>query len=431
MTALAAYAVCTPGLEALVAEELAGLRLEVTGTEHGGVAFATDLVGLYRANLASRIATRILLRVATFRARTFPDLARATAELPWEQYLAPGAPVTVKAASRASRLYILKRIEATVAEAIAARVSTTPGKAPSPRALPLPPPEARGFSPAPSAKTPPPPVPLPWGGGGISPEGRQASSLPPGGGGMGRGGQEQVQIPAQQILVRLQNNQCTVSLDTSGELLHRRGYRLATAKAPLRETLACAVLTLCGWQPEMPLLDPLCGAGTFAIEAARWALGVPPGWDRTFAFQSWPAFDAEVWQAVRDEAAATRRTALPSPITASDRDPGAVRVARDNAARAGVADLVTVDPSDFFDLRPESHPGLVVVNAPYGRRVGHGDLRTLYRRLGRHLRDHYRGWHYGVLCGNATLARATGLASQRRLSLLHGGRHVPLLHGRL
>jgi putative N6-adenine-specific DNA methylase len=368
MTDLDAYAVCAPGLESLVADELAGLGLTVTGTEHGGVAFTTDLTGVYRANLCSRLATRILLRLATFRARSFPGLAGATADLPWESYLTPGTPVVVKAASRASRLYVLKRIAATVTEAITGRVG-------------------------PAATT--------------------------------------ADTPHQQVLVRLVHNQCTLSLDTSGELLHRRGYRLATAKAPLRETLACAVLSLCGWRPATPLLDPFCGAGTFAIEAARWGLDIPPGWDRTFACQSWPSCDRHGWEAVRDQAAAARRATLPSPITASDRDPGSVRMARDNAARAGVADLLTIEAGDFFDLRPDGPPGLVAINAPYGRRIRESDLRAVYRRLGHHLHDRYRGWRYALLCGNATLARATGLAPDRRHSLLHGGRRVPLLHGRL
>jgi len=141
---LDAYAVCAPGLEAIVADELAGLGLTVTGSERGGVALRTDLAGLYRANLGARIATRILLRLAAFRARTFPDLASRTADLPWEAYLARGATVAVKAASRASRLYILKRIAATVAAAIASRMGATPGETPIPNALPLPPPGGRG-----------------------------------------------------------------------------------------------------------------------------------------------------------------------------------------------------------------------------------------------------------------------------------------------
>jgi putative N6-adenine-specific DNA methylase len=397
-------------VEPPIAEELTRLGLDVTATEHGGVAFATDMAGIYRANLGSRMATRILLRLATFRARTFPDLAARTADLPWEHFLAPGTPVAVKAASRASRLYILKRIEATVAQAITRRIGARPHEMPDPRALPLPPPEGRGISPAPSRSTPPP---------------------PPGEGRGGGAGDNAAAHSAQQILVRLVNNRCTISLDTSGELLHRRGYRLATAKAPLRETLACAVLHLASWRPDMPLLDPFCGAGTFAIEAARCALAIPPGWDRTFAFQSWPSFDRHAWESLRDVAAAPRLLALPSPITASDRDPGAVRIARDNAARAGVADLITIDARDFFDLRPDGPPGLVVINAPYGRRIDHGDLRALYRRLGDNLRDHYHGWRYAVLCGNSTLARVTGLSPESHHSLHHGGRRVPLITGRL
>ena len=407
---LDAYAVCAPGLEAIVADELAGLGLTVTGSERGGVALRTDLAGLYRANLGARIATRILLRLAAFRARTFPDLASRTADLPWEAYLARGATVAVKAASRASRLYILKRIAATVAAAIASRMGATPGETPIPNALPLPPPGGRGKKPAPPRSTPPPPP------------------------GEGRGGGAHHGAAAphpQQILVRLVNNQCTISLDTSGELLHRRGYRLATAKAPLRETLACAVLALSGWQPDVPLLVPFCGAGTCAIEAARWALGIPPGWDRLFAFQSWPTFDRATWEALRDQAAAARRPTLPAPITASDRDPGAVRMAHANAVRAGIGDLVTIEPRDFFDLRPDTPPGLVVINPPYGRRIAPAGIRTLYRQIGTHLRAHFPAWRYAILCGSSSLARATGLAAGATHTLPHGGHPVTLITGTL
>jgi len=225
------------------------------------------------------------------------------------------------------------------------------------------------------------------------------------------------------------HNQCTISLDTSGELLHRRGYRLATAKAPLRETLACAVLALCGWHPDLPLVDPFCGAGTFAIETARWVLGIPPGWDRPFAFQSWPSFDRTAWETLRDGATASLRPTLPAPITCSDRDPGAVRIARENARRAGVDDCLPIVQRDFFDLRPHDPPGLVVINAPYGRRIVRGDLRTLHRRIGTHLRIHFPAWRYALLCGSPSLARATGLSVTQTHTLPHGGRPVTLITG--
>jgi len=429
MTDLDAYAVCAPGLEAIVAEELVGLGLTVTGTERGGVALRTDLAGLYRANLESRIATRILLRLATFRARTFPDLLKHTAALPWEAYLAAGTPVAVKTSSRASRLYILKRIEATVTEAIASRTGSPLADGANPPPLPVPPPQGgRRLNPRRSAKCLATDGRRKPGSTDLAPHPRSKFPLPSVGGGQGEGVPGS---PPQQVLVRLVNNQCTISLDTSGELLHRRGYRLATAKAPLRETLACAVLQLCGWSPDTPLIDPFCGAGTFAIEAARWALGIPPAWDRPFAFQAWPSLDRPAWESLRDEAAAARRTVLAAPITGSDHDPGAVRIARDNARRAGVADCLPIDQRDFFDLRPDGRPGLVVINAPYGRRIAPGNLRTLHRRLGAHLRTQFPAWRYALLCGSPSLARATGLPVTQTHTLPHGGRPVTLITGTL
>jgi len=236
--------------------------------------------------------------------------------------------------------------------------------------------------------------------------------------------------PPQLLFARLEANRCTLSLDASGELLHRRGHRLATAKAPLRESLACAVLDLAGWRPELPLLDPMCGAGTFAIEAARHALAIAPGAERPFAFQRWQTFDAALWARLSAAAAASRRTTLPAPIRATDLNPEAVAAARANAERAGVAEVVTIEERDLFDLIPAGPPGVVVLNPPYGRRIGSSDIAALYRRIGELLRDRFAGWRYAIVCGDPTLARATTLTGDRH-RLTHGGRQVTVLTGRL
>ena len=176
---------------------------------------------------------------------------------------------------------------------------------------------------------------------------------------------------AQEFVVRLFRDECTVSADASGELLHRRGYRLATAKAPLRETLAAAMLAGAGWNGAVPLLDPMCGSGTIPIEAALLARRIPPGLGRGFAFERWPGFDATVWERVR--AAARERIASHAavPLLGSDRDAGAVAAAAANAERAGVGHDVVWRRTAISGIEPPAAPGLVLSNPPYGARVGY------------------------------------------------------------
>lgn len=366
-------AVCAPGLEAVVARELRdlGLRTEASPKFGSGSAgFEGSVRDAQRANLLLRCADRVLVRLGEFRAATFPELAARAGRLPWERYLAPGRPVAFRVDSRRSRLYHEGAVAARLDAAVARRL----GK---------PPPAA------------------------------------------GRGDASDPAAP-QRVVVRLEEDRCAVSVDSSGELLHRRGYRLATAKAPLRETLACAALRASGWDAASPLLDPFCGSGTIAIEAALLARGIPPGRSRRFAFMDWPGFDAAAWgellAGVRDSSA----PAAPR-IMASDRDAGAVRAARANAARAGVADAVEFSCRAVSAVEPPPGPGWIVTNPPYGARLkGSGDLRDLYARFGEVLRSKCPGWRAAVFCADARLLRATGLEFDARLSTMNGGLRVRL-----
>lgn len=211
------------------------------------------------------------------------------------------------------------------------------------------------------------------------------------------------------IQARIDNNICTLSLNASGEPLHRRGWKQAVAKAPLRETLAALFLRQCGYRGTEPLVDPMCGSGTFPIEAAGLALGLGPGRLRRYAFEALPGFDPETFAALQDEARARRDTAVR--IYGFDRDPGAVRMSQENAARAGVAEQLEVRRQAVDVLvPPEPGPGLVMVNPPYGARIGDkGALRRLYRTLGQRLMGQFTGWRVGLVTSEDTLARATGL----------------------
>lgn len=234
------------------------------------------------------------------------------------------------------------------------------------------------------------------------------------------------------LKVRIEDDLCTISVDTSGESLHKRGHKEAVGKAPMRETLAALMLRACGYQGTEPVLDPMCGSGTFVIEAAEIALGLLPGRSRAFAFQLLASHDEAVWSRLR----ATTRL---SPATTglrlygSDRDAGAIRMSRDNAARAGVDIVTEFTNAAISDLvRPESAAGLVMVNPPYGARIGNKKLLyPLYAALGQKLLSEFRGWRVGLVTSEPSLAKATGLPfAPTGPAIPHGGLGVHLYQTR-
>jgi putative N6-adenine-specific DNA methylase len=367
---LACFAVAAPGLEPLVREELLALgaahRLDVDDPESGGVGFRTRLTGLYAANLHLRIASRVLVRIGGFRASTFHELERHARRLPWEQFVTPGHGVEFRVSARKSRLYHQGAVAERLMAAVAARV---PGTAT----------------------------------GGDSP---------------------------QEFIVRFFRDQCSVSADASGDLLHRRGYRLAAGKAPLRETLAAAMLVASGWDATVPLLDPMCGSGTIPIEAARLARRMAPGLDRRFAFERWQGFAAEAWEAVRGAARARVLPRTPSSIQGSDRDAGAVAAAAANAERAGVAGDIEWRRAAVSAIEPPPTPGWIVTNPPYGARVGDRErLRDLYAQLGNVARRRCPGWGVALLSAHAELERQTGLGLAPVFGTANGGIRVRLVRG--
>jgi putative N6-adenine-specific DNA methylase len=220
----------------------------------------------------------------------------------------------------------------------------------------------------------------------------------------------------------------TVSVDSSGELLHRRGWRQEIAHAPLRETLAAALLLLCEWNPATPLVDPMCGAGTLPLEACAIAMRLAPGLSRSFAFATWPTFDAARFAALHDEAEAARLPAPPAPIVGSDRSPAAITAATHNAERAGLTAHVTLAQSELDELQPPPGPGTVIMNPPYGRRLGDPRaLRSLYGAIGRALRARFAGWRAALLVSDARLVDAVGARITAEHPLSNGGLRVRLL----
>ena len=369
---LTCYAVAAPGLETLVADELRALaaryRLEPGDTEHGGVEFQSDLAGLYAANLHLRIASRVLVRIGSFHAAAFGELERHAKRLSWRDFVAPGRGVDFRVTSRKSRLYHQDAIAQRLEQAAAASVGEAAGDGPEP----------------------------------------------------------------QQFVVRLFRDQCTVSADTSGALLHRRGYRLATSKAPLRETLAAAMVAATGGGCAHPLVDPFCGSGTIPIEAALLARRIPPGLGRSFDCLTWPGFDPEAWRAVVEAAQAEMLPRAPAPILGSDRDAGAIQAATANAARAGVADDIEWRRAAVSAIAPPPGPGSVVTNPPYGVRVGERlRLRDLYAQLGHVVRRCCSGWTVAFLSSHVELEHQTRLDPLPLFTTDNGGIRVRLVQARV
>lgn len=372
------YAVVAPGLEPLAARELTALGLPPDGTEPGGVAFAADAAALATANLRLRTVSRVLVRAATFEARTFFELERHAGRVPWDRFVPAGGAVHFRVTSHKSKLYhqdaVAERLERAVLAGVPAVTAVRGAQAADDLEADL---------------TAPPPV--------------------------------------QRFVVRLLHDRCTVSADSSGALLHQRGYRQATAKAPLRETLAAALLVATEWDGRVPLLDPLCGSGTIPIEAALLARGIAPGLGRAFAFERWPSWDGAVGRQAREAAQALVLPRAPAPILGSDRDAGAIAAATANAARAGVAADINFRRSALSAVEPPDQPGLLLTNPPYGVRIGDRTrLRDLYAAIGRLAGGRFAAWQVALLSADPGLERATGLPLVTLLETTNGGIRVRL-----
>ena len=368
------FAVVAPGLEGVATREIEALPgISDLRAEAGGVEWSAAPLEGYRANLWLRIATRVLARVGTVEAREFGKLRRRAAGLRWDAFVAPGAAIALRASATRSRLYHTGAIEETAALAIADAV-----------------------------------------------KGAHLAG--------------EAEIPDVSVLIRGAEDRFTFSVDASGERLHRRGARVEIGEAPLRETLAAGLLALADWTPDLPLFDPMCGAGTIVIEAASQALDRAPGLDRAFALEAWPLFAAGAAAteaaALREEARARIRPVPPASIGGADRDARAIESARRNADRADLGPHVTFAARDVGDARPPvATPGLVIVNPPYGRRLGDARSALLaYRDLGRVLRAHFRGWRAAIVVPRA-LAGAPGalrLDFTARHRLRNGGLPIEL-----
>ncbi len=374
---LSAFAVTAPGLEPICAAELAALGLRAKTTE-GGVAWTGPMQSVERANLWLRTATRVVIRAAEFKAKAFFELELAAKKIEWDRWIAPASSVEFRVTCRKSKLYHSDAVAQRFQEAVTKRVKGV-------RFV---------TEPATDDETP----------------GKTAPGS------------------SQLVIIRFFHDVCTVSVDTSGTLLHMRGYRQELAKAPLRETLAAATLLGAGWRGDSPLSDPMCGSGTIPIEGARIARRIAPGRDRAFAFQAWPSFDRAAWTTLVDAAREQELPACPVPIDGSDRDDGAVAAAQANAERAGVSADVVFSKRSISAMPAADGSGLVAINPPYGVRVGESAaLRNLYAQLGNVLRAKRPGWTLAMLSADKNLERQTNLELRERFKTRNGGIPVHLV----
>ena len=367
------FVVCPPGIEEITAAELRALGVTVTGTESGGVAARGGVAEMQLANLHLRTANRVVVRVAEFKATAFYELEKRARQIAWDQWLG-AEPVRLRVTCRKSKLYHSDAVAQRFVDAMA----RTTGARPVDGAAPV----------------------------------------------------EEEGADAQLFVVRLLHDRCTVSVDSSGALLHRRGYRQATAKAPLRETLAAAMLLGAQWQGDVPLLDPLCGAGTIPIEGALLARRRAPGVNRGFAFMRWPSFERGEWERRVTDARERELPGVSVPITGSDRDDGAIEAALANAERAGVGADVELVRRSVSALQRTGDNGWLLTNPPYGVRVGEpGAVRDLYAQLGNAARRTLQGWRLGMLSPDRALDTQLGLRLTPVFESSNGGIPVRFVTG--
>ncbi|MEQ9411542.1 MAG: class I SAM-dependent RNA methyltransferase [Fuerstiella sp.] len=354
-------ATSTFGLENVVARELQQLGYTDCRISDGKVLFAGDEADIARCNLWLRSADRVLIRVGEFPAPDFGSLFDQTAELPWADLLPVDARLPVKGRSVRSRLHAVPKVQAVTKKAVIESLKKKYNR----------------FR-------------------------------------FDESGAEY------QIEVSLLKDIATLTVDTTGPGLHKRGYRQIVGAAPLRETMAAGLIQLSYWNPERPLIDPFCGSGTIPIEAALIGRNIAPGLQRSFVAEDWRWMDRRVWKEARTEARDLRRRDLPAPVMAYDHDPGAVRLARRGATDAGVGGSIRFSCQELSDLTTPLHYGCVITNPPYGERLGENEeVEAVYRVMGQTFAA-LPTWSIYVLTSHRGFERLFGRRADRRRKLYNG-----------
>ena len=358
------FATVARGLEALAATELEQLGASSVEPGFCGVAFEGDRTLLYRVNLWARLPFRILMKLDRFPCRDAEALYRGIQAIDWESYLTPDLTLAVNTTGKNEQLNHTHFTALQVKNAIVDQQQEKFGE---------------------------------------------------------RSDVELIE-PDVRVNVHIDLDFCTVSLDSSGNSLHRRGYRPAVGAAPLKESLAAALIQLSGWQPEQMFYDPLCGSGTLPLEASLKALNIAPGLFRSsFGFETWLDFDLSLLEQLIEEAKASQLDTLPAPIWGSDSDEDVIEQANSNAKNCGVDNHVWFSQMELIDVVAPADSGVLFCNPPYGERLGRScDLGEFYRLLGDVLKQRFKGWTAFVLSGNKELSQSIGLKSSQRIPVYNG-----------
>ncbi|BBD64186.1 putative RNA methylase [Nostoc commune NIES-4072] len=358
------FATVARGLETLAAQELEQLGAHSVEPGFCGVAFEGDRTLLYRVNLWARLPFRILVNIHEFPCLDAKDLYHGIQSINWQNYLTPDMTLAVNVTGKNDRLNHSHFTSLQVKNAIVDQ---------------------------------------------------QKENL-------GERSNVELHAPDVRVNVHIERDNCTVKLDSSGNSLHRRGYRPAVGAAPLKESLAAALIQLSGWEPNQMFYDPLCGSGTLPLEASLKALNIAPGLFReSFGFENWLDFDLSLLEKLLQEAKDSQLDTLPAPIWGSDRDENIIEQAINNAQNCGVDNHVWFSQMELADVVAPADSGILFCNPPYGERLGRdSDLGSFYKLLGDVLKQRFKGWTAFVLSGNKELSQSIGLKSSKRIAVYNG-----------
>jgi putative N6-adenine-specific DNA methylase len=357
------FATSPRGLEDVLRQELTGLGASAVIPTQGGVSFKGEFQLCYRANLHSRIASRILWQVATHPYQTEEDIYKTVYALPWPEWFDVNRTIMVKVSAQHCPLNSLDFATLRIKDAVCDKFRELKGERPD----------------------------------------------------------VNTDDPDIRIHAFLNDRQFTLYLDTSGIALFQRKLRKHSVEAPLRENLAAGILKLAGWQPGIPLLDPMCGSGTFLMEAAQMALNIAPGISRHFAFERLHNFDAAAWEKMRAEAQAKQLVPSPQPIYGSDLYGDALKAAQENLMAAGLQEVVQIKQVNVLEVSAPTPEGILVTNPPYGVRIGDlQELAELYPKLGDVLKQKFAGWRAYIFTGDLRLPKFIRLTPSRKTPLFNG-----------
>ena len=357
------FATCPRGLELILAGELRVLGAEKVHAVGGGVQFGGDFFLCYRANLESRVASRILWQVATDRYRDEEDIYRSAYALPWTDWFDGARTIRADISATKSPLTSLNFVTLKIKDAVCDKIRRLTGRRPS----------------------------------------------------------VDTRKPDISIQGHLTDRDFSLYLDTTGEPLFKRGTRMATGEAPLRENLAAGILRLTGWEPGIPLLDPMCGSGTILLEAALMALDIATGLGRDFAFEKFKNFDGRRWRELLQRSQARQRPKTPLAIYGSDLSGDALKAARANLAASGLEKLVSLKQANVLEIARPANEGIIVTNPPYGVRLGEQqELAKFYPKLGDALKKNFAGWRAYILSADLRLPKLIRLAASKRTPLFNG-----------